>query len=661
MSKTKKTSALLRAFIVLSVVVLAAFTTNGAWASTPSAADPSGKKPTTNPQTDPQLQACLANGVHSALYLRCVANGTIQSNSSALSKGTNSTSKNKTTTLNTNRNSSSSSSNTNNTNQQLIKIGKVTPPTSKGSTQQSNNNNSTKLTTTTKDPSKLNSSKASDPPSSSLTSNQSSLVKAFEKLTGHNLTNAQTQKLLSVKGSSNSGNQSQFIHQLENVTGHQISNTQVATLEKPASDPPATQSDPPSSLTKRLENITGHTISTSQLDKLIAESVSGTLNSEGETKLLQTIESITGNEITAAEAQRVERALGGDVDQSIGSGSGEGSESVSVKQEVESIAGVTLSTAQFNQLLAESVSSSRNSEGETKLLQTLESLTGNEITAAEAQEIENTLGGDVSESIHHVTSTEESESNNSENETSLLQQVENITGHEISTSQLNTLIDESGSSSLNSEGETALLQELESITGQEISPSEAQEVEDALGGGVSQAIESENEPVAIGSVIPNTGLVVTNVFGEVSSLTDTNGVSNFLIGNTTVQLSDSLKGSNNFNNGDFVSVNGRFSSTNVFVGNALVTWVKPPFTVISGTVSSMGIINSINETAVPGVVSFMIGNTTIKMSSSIEATDNIKNGDTIKLEGFFVNPQNQVVSNSFEYIVGSIKTWTPAQ
>jgi hypothetical protein len=259
------------------------------------------------------------------------------------------------------------------------------------------------------------------------------------------------------------------------------------------------------------------------------------LDAEGETQLLQTIEGITGHEITAAEAQRVERALGGDVDQSIGSR--EGSQSTSVKQQVESIAGVTLSTSQFNQLLAESVSSSRNSEGETKLLQTLKSLTGGEITAAEAQEIENTLGGDVSESIH-VTNTGEGSGSNSENETSLLQQVEDITGHELSTSQLNNLIDQSDSSSLNSEGETALLQELESITGGETSPSEAQEVEDALGGGVSQAIESEiettTEPVAIGSVIPVTGLAVTNVFGEVSSLTDTNGVSTFLIGNTTV-------------------------------------------------------------------------------------------------------------------------------
>jgi hypothetical protein len=48
-------------------------------------------------------------------------------------------------------------------------------------------------------------------------------------------------------------------------------------------------------------------------------------------------------------------------------------------------------------------------------------------------------------------------------------------------------------------------------------------------------------------------------------------------------------------------------------------------------------------------------------SSSIEGTDNLQNGDYIKLQGFFVNPQNQVVSNSFEFVVASIETWTPPQ
>lgn len=98
MSKMTTFSTLLRGFMVLSVLVLAAFTTNGAWAATPTAGDISGKKPATSPQTNPSLQDCLANGVHSALYLSCLANGTIQSNGLTQSKVPNLTSKSTTLT-----------------------------------------------------------------------------------------------------------------------------------------------------------------------------------------------------------------------------------------------------------------------------------------------------------------------------------------------------------------------------------------------------------------------------------------------------------------------------------------------------------------------------------------------------------------------------------
>ncbi|MDR3573245.1 MAG: hypothetical protein P4L50_05265 [Anaerolineaceae bacterium] len=758
----KKTTftALLRVFMVLSVLAVAAFTTNGAWAATPTAGDVSGKKPATNPQTGPQGQLC-PDGISMALEPNCVVYGSAQNISksgSSKNQGSNSNSITRTFTQSTNKNNSGSSSNTNNVNnlnslnQPLVKLGKVPafnlkvtptpqPGDNKNSNLVSNTNNLSQLTTkngsnsassskdpskltntnnltnlnstnssdssssskdpsklsttsnltnqnskngsnstsSSKDPGKTTNTKTTDPSSSSLTSNQNSLLLAFEKLTGHKLSSAQTQKLLSESGSSSSGNGSQFIHQLENLTGKKITNTQITTLEKQGSDPSTSstsKSDPPaSSLTQQLESITGHNISTSQLDKLIVESISASLNHEGETNLLQTLENITGGEISAAEAQQVEAALGGSVDQSIGqSTSGEGSGSVNSEgedallQQIESITGHELSTSQLDDLIALENSSSHNSEGETKLLQEIESITGSEISGSEAQQVEDALGGDVGEGIVENNNGEGSQSVNSENESSLLQQIEDITGHEISTGQLDALIADSGSDFINSEGETQLLQELENITGGEISASEAQEVEDALGGNVGQGIVSEEEnetvtePVVIGSVIPNTGLVVTNVFGMVSSLNDVNGVSTFVIGNTTVQLSDSLKGSDTFNNGDFVSVNGGFSSANVFVGNGLVSWVKPPFVVISGTVSNLGIVNTVNETSVPGVVSFMIGNTTIRMSSSIEASDNIQNGDSIKLQGFYVNAQNQVVSNNtLDFITASIDSWTPVQ
>jgi hypothetical protein len=582
MSNWTKAQTLLRGFVILSVVVLAAFTTNGAWAATPTAGDVSGKRPPTIPQTDPLVNPCLANGVHSALYLSCLKNGSNLSSNTHVSQngGSNSNSNSRTVTSNQSKihnNSSSSSNNSSNLTQQLINIGKIPAITIKGSTQVSkskgNDSSSTKnqskltvnnmadpalttkdpskltttkdpskLTTNTKDPSKLNSTKVSDPPSSSTASRELSLIQRFERLTGHNLSSAQL-KALTESGSLTSEGEVRFVQSLEKVTGHEINNTEVTQVEGSGSG--SVNSEGEIALIQRFEKLTGHDLSSAQLTELEG---SGSLSSEGETQFLASLEKVAGHELSNTEVTQVE-----------GSGS-------------------------------------INSEGESTGTQQVESATGQEVGSSE------------------------SGSESSEGESAGTQEVENSTGEEVSSEE-------------SSEVEGSTSEEAEETSSEE----NAENVETTT----TENNESTATQIAEGEIVPITGGVATTtstiLAGTVGSLNQTNGVDTFVIGSTNVRVNGGLSAANQIQNGLNVELGGAVDSNGTFVASSVMAVTNNAITAVSGTVSSL------NETG--SVDTFLIGNTTIQLGDSLEGTTEFTNGETIKLDGFFTGSENFVATS----------------
>ncbi|MDR3573244.1 MAG: hypothetical protein P4L50_05260 [Anaerolineaceae bacterium] len=557
MSNTTKVQTLLRGFIVLSVVVLAAFTTNGAWAATYSTGDVSGKKPATNPSSGPlansQGQLC-PNGVSMALEPNCLTDGTSHVSSSlhgSQDKGSSPSSTTRTFNLNTVKNNSNSSSNTNNLPQPWIKIGKAPSVNTTVSTLLSNNKGSN---------SKGNSNSATN----------------LSKLIVNNSSNS----------SSNSKDPSKLIVNNSSNSSSTTKDTGKATNTKLPDPPSSNTTSRESKLIQSFEKLTGHSLSASQLKALVS---SDSLNSEGETRFLQRLENLTGQDLNHNQLSEVE---------------GTGSQSV-------------------------------NSEGETALVQRFENITGQDLTNAQIADLER--GGSL----------------NSEGETQFVQNLENITGHEISNSEVNEVEgnEGEGSESVNSEGESAETQEIENATGQEIGSEESNENEESSTEESEETTDDENAEslstqIAEGEVVPLTGGVATvplsTIAGSITSLSEANGVDTFQVGSTTVQANNSIMGNNTLQNGLNIELDGTVASNGVFVSNTLDALTNNADTVIAGTISSFSQTGNVDT--------FLIGNTNVRMSSTLLGSNTVQNGETIKLNGFYTTDALHYVATAVESI-----------
>ena len=235
------------------MVVSSAFTTSSAWAAT-------------QPQTNPQVNPCLAYGVNSAAYLKCMENGTKQNSGNtngSQNRGSNLNSKTVTLNQSNSKNNSNSSSNNQNTsNQQGKNIGKVpflntkgspqllTPKVNtlslntKGTPQQFNPKVNVQSLNTKRTPQQFNlkvnvqSLNTKETPQiimpkvklPSFANNQSrdnSIIQSFEKVTGHHLTSAEL-RAVDDQRFVNSEDEAHFIRRLEDSTGRRLNNAEVS-------------------------------------------------------------------------------------------------------------------------------------------------------------------------------------------------------------------------------------------------------------------------------------------------------------------------------------------------------------------------------------------------------------------------------------------------
>jgi hypothetical protein len=342
-------------------------------------------------------------------------------------------------------------------------------------------------------------------------------------------------------------------------------------------------------LIQRFESLTGHHLSSAQIKELAK---SGSLTSEGETRFVQSLEKVTGNEISNSQVTQVEGS---------GSGSVNSEGETALIQRFERLTGHNLTSTQLTELEG---SGSLNSEGETQFLASLEKVTGHELSNTE------------------VTAVEGSGSINSEGESSSTQHVENVTGQEIGSEEA---------------------AEVEGSTSEEAEETSSEEnAENNVETTTTENNESASTQIAEGEIVPITGGVATTtstiLAGTVGSLNNqTTGVDTFVIGNTNVQVNSGLSGANQIQNGLNVELGGTVDSNGNFVASSVMAVTNNAITVVSGTVSSL------NETG--SVDTFLIGNTTIQLGDSLEGTTEFTNGETIKLDGFFTSSENFVATS----------------
>ena len=232
--------------------------------------------------------------------------------------------------------------------------------------------------------------------------------------------------------------------------------------------------------------------------------------------------------------------------------------------------------------------------------------------------------------------------NNQSRDNSIIQSFERMTGHHLTSAELQKL---EGSSFLNSEDETHFLQRLENITGRDLNNTQITVVDEEVSQNEENG-ESASTDIAEGEIIPVTGGIVTTyattptyaaiLAGTVGSLNQTSSVNAFFVGNTNVQVSTGVTAANQIQNGLNVELGGYYTNTGTFMASSVLALTNNPITVVAGTVSSL------NETG--ALDTFLIGNTTIQMSASIVGNYNIQNGVNIKVDGFFTGGESFVAT-----------------